>query len=790
MPALNVAAQCLAVLAAAGALSQPAASIGRRARKSVLVLRDVSASCRKQADRPLALGEEPPVERYDFAAGVWPAGRGGDANRTSPAAALRLAAARGDRLAGVIVQTDGRFTEPAWRAAAAALGRAGPAVTVVPMESPPADVRIADVSARREPGGRVHLGVTVAANALSRRTLRLRRTHPPAAEDLVVRELDLLPGRSASVRATDSPPAGRLASYAAELTPGDTFGENDAAEAVVLPLVQRLAVVGDPPAGPGGSWGIPPERLAPGAAPRTADAWMGWSAVLLADASGTLLPGASRAALEQYVRSGGGLVLVGAGPHGSPADRDDPLNRAAALVANPYQRRPLDLAVVLDASGSMAEPADTPGAVGERRKFDQAVEAVSGLRRHLTAADRLSVITFSDSARRVYDSGAKPIDFASLRESLAAVRPAGPTDVSKAIELAAARTPAEPRDGMVLVVSDLLTRRFRPDLAAEAFRKAGLSLAVVAIGGRGASRPAEMPLETLARLLSAPVVRREGLSGLAKVFAGLLRQRRGDAVRAGRFDAAAVVPVFGRPAGPLPNVTAYVLSAPQPKAEVLARVGPEGDPLLAVRRVGLGRSVCLALPMAAGQNPAWRTPEGGGLIAAAVRWALRPAGDARFSGTLRREGAGLNVVVEASDPNGPMNLLRLGGRIVRPDAGPAEPRAFAFAQTAPGRYEARVRRVASPAWLTVHLAGGRVVWQGAVGRDAGPELAAVGPDWDALRLLAELTGGRIAAGGELAQLAGRLSAQQRMALWPILLGLAAGLMLAEWAGARIWQKRV
>ena len=792
IPRLNVALQCLAVLAATIALARPTAAIGPRARKSVLVLRDVSASCRGQSDRPVRLPAELPAERFDFAAAVAPAAVAPamDPNRTRLGPALRLALARRDELAGLLIRTDGRFTDADWRQAAAAIGRAGLPVTVALMESPPPDVRMEALSAERAPDGTVRIALTVRSNALARRTVTLTRTRPPAAKLLLTKRLDLLPGQPATLRMTDAPPDSAAIVYRAELSPADAFAENDAAEALLPPASRRLAVVGgDPPraAALAAATALPVETLAPRDAPATAGGWMDYAAVVLVDATGTLLAAEQRAALAEYVRAGGGLVLLGAGPHGSPDDRDAPLNRIAALVANPYQRKPLALTVVLDASGSMAQPAAAAADAAGRIKFHRAAQAVLALKRHLTDADALSVIAFSDSAKRIYDSGGAPPDFAALADALDRVRPAGPTDVREAMELAS-QAPAPPgRDGLVLVVSDLLTKAFRPDLVAERFRRHRLSLAVVAIAD--AEAPAEpSPLETTARLLSAPVIRRNSLIGLAEVFASLLRGARGRALRRGRFQAAMVREALGRPTGALPEVEAYLLCAPQDGAEVHARVGPQQDALLASRRAGLGRTVSLALPAAPDDNPAWeRSGELQRLLGAAAGWVLRPAGDSRFVGKAYRRGEALRIDLVAADGDGPMNLLQLTAR-VRP-AGPDAPvRNIELEQTAPGRYEAAATLGPEPAHVAVGLAGGPVVWMAAVGRTAPPEFAAVGADWENLRLLAELTGGRIAPAAKLADLSQQWIRRGRTDLWPVLLAVAAALMLADWALARILRR--
>jgi hypothetical protein len=806
---LGVALQCAAVAFVALALAGPTAPVGPGERKPVLILQDVSSSCRVQRDRAIELPPDVPVERLAFASSVAANAADLDPNRTDISPALRLAAARGADLAGVVIHTDGRFTDH-WPPAAEALAQAHLPVAIVPMDSPPGDARIAEFDARRRPDGAVQLRVTVRTNALDRRTLRVRRIHPSsgAAGALVDRTLDLLADQPATITITDTTLAVSAAAYRAELTPADTFPENDSAEAATLPIKRTVAVIGLTSA-----QGLPPDGEALGGLqgldvrPVQADQvgadvnwWMDFSAVVLADANGQLLARPVRAGLAQYVRSGGGLVLLGAGPHGSPADRDDPLNLVAALVANPYERKPLRLIVILDASGSMAEASGPAGRV----KFGQAVEAVGSLRQHLTAADSLSVITFSDDANQVYDSGSSPPDFGALGEALSKVRPGGSTDVGKPLSLAASQTVPAGREGLVLVVSDLRTKPFDSQAMADSFGRRGLSLAVVAIASAGETAPAEAPpLEALARLLKSMLVapprslegRQENLAGLAKVFAGLLRRTRGDAMRRGQFPAAVIRPLLGLAVDSLPEVQAYLLAAPQGGAEVVAQVAGEHDPLLAVRQVGLGRSVTLVMPAGAGENPAWvQSGELARVIGRAVRWSLRPALDGRFDGQASRQDGRIRVIIEAHDANGPINGLDPAGRIVPVAAAPGEAgTSFPLVQTAPGRYEGATGDPGTPAGVEV-MAGdgstsspprGRVVWQDVLSAGAPAELAQVGADAVSLSRLAELTGGRTVNGQDLGAFGQRLAAARRKDLWPVLLAIAVALMLAEWTVTRV-----
>ncbi|MDP7162459.1 MAG: hypothetical protein QF792_03075, partial [Phycisphaerae bacterium] len=248
---LSVVLQCLAVAAAALALAGPQARLGRREQKPWLVLNDASASTRGQGRAPVPLPGDVPTEVYDFAASVSQAGGKPDAGQTHLASAMRLAAARGEHLAGVIVRTDGQFTDNDWPAAA--LARSRPTVAIVALDAPPPDVRIVQFDARSRSDGRISLLVHAASNAKATRTLTVVRNKAPgarraaAAKVLLKRELNFLPDEPVTISLTDAPAADRSWVYEAALNDGDRFAENDRGETLVPPARQRVAWVG--PAG-------------------------------------------------------------------------------------------------------------------------------------------------------------------------------------------------------------------------------------------------------------------------------------------------------------------------------------------------------------------------------------------------------------------------------------------------------------------------------------------------------------------------------------------------------------
>ena len=795
--AAGVAMRAAAIALAAVALARPALPVGEKSARPWLVVQDVSASTRQQNERPLELPPDLRQETHGFAQTVLAAGQKpfGDATNLSPA--LRLAAARSKDLAGVILRTDGQFTDEAqWPAAAAALGATGLEVLIVPMESPPPDARISEFSAARRPGGQVELRVTAASNAFQRRPILVYRQGQPR-NVLLDREVALAGGEAATFHLRDQPPAGAAAIYRASLGGTDAFPENDSAEAMVLPEQKRLAVVSGGELGAAAlasRLGFAVNEISPAAAPQEAEGWLDCSAVLLADAEGTLLDDRQRAALSEYVLGGGGLLLIGSGPHRTAEDRDDPLNRVAALVANPFERRPLKVTVILDASGSMAEPAE--GASAGQVKFDLAAQAVLSLRRHLTGHDRLRVITFSDFPRRLYDSGTGPPDFAAMAEALSPVRPGGPTKVVPALDEAAASTPEQGMDGLLLVVSDLGTQDAGVDVPALARRikDRRWQLAVVVTTRGSESQPAGATLEALAARLGAPLVRAEKLTGLADVFARFLRQARGEAVRRGQFQVKAQEMLLGRARGPLPQASAYILCGAADGADVLAAIGD--DPILARRRAGLGRSMSLALPPqflwrapADSTNPDWRAWPGlEDFLAAAVEWASRPGQDPRFYADLQpKEGTGA-IRVTAADRNGPINLLKLKA-LVQSLAQPRRVEEVALDQVGPGLYEATLPEGSEGAGVALCQEDGKVVWQGSVPAGPAMEFERIGANWPNLRRLADLAEARIVSQRALASLARRLGARRFEAVWPYTLAAAVAMMLLEWSRTRLCRRR-
>lgn len=787
IPRFSVVIQCVALVAAAGALAGVSLPLGPKAFKPCLLFRDVSGSVRGQSDTELRWPDSLEHKTYVFAAGVWPYGGDVDANGTWAGAALRFAASEAPNVSGIVIHTDGQFTDD-WATAAKQLGRSGADVMIVPMASPPPEVRIVDVSARRRGGGeRVDVTVFLASNAPRKRRITVRRL---GAAGPLLDEERLMVG-AATIRLTDTLSQDQAAEYHVELAPADMFAENDSATALVLPTSHQVAVVSREAAGGKvmtmlAGMGVAVDWLLLADVPATEVGWSRYAGVVVVDATGMLLSLAQRKGLAGYVRGGGGLVLIGACPHRTAADRDDPLSQVAALLANPYERRPMKVTVVLDASGSMS-PHGT-----QQAKFDIAANAVMALKRHLTPSDSLAVMTFSDTPRDIYDSGNGGIDFSALHDALGKVQPGGPTHVGEALNRAARRPKSPGRTELVILLSDLVTEPFDAGAIAKLFKNSDKKLAIVATVPPGTDTSKVTDLTNLAMRLGVTPRRSEDLRGLAEIFAAFLSEHRGPAVRrGGPFAVTPVGKPFDAEVEGIESLSSYVLSAPQLRADVLMRVADDGktEPLLASRRVGLGRSVTLSAGMAGQDNAAWQASSRvAGLVRAAAQWCLRRSPSERYTGQAVEERGKLVFRFQALDPEaGAINLLTLALRVESVTPAP-DIRDVPLLQVAPGRYEASLDMPAEGFLLMVREVDKGDLWQRAYGRSVPVEFRAIGANGPNLRRLAGLTGGRIVLAGDVGDVTGQWDRRRYTDIWPVLAGLAMLLVLTDWVATRTWKR--
>lgn len=318
-------------------------------------------------------------------------------------------------------------------------------------------------------------------------------------------------------------------------------------------------------------------------------------------------PSEMHPSVESFVLAGGGWLVAGGwslAEGAAAATEGEGAWPLVPLVPRAAERPPRDVALLVDASGSMAgEP------------FDLARRAALVLASAVPADDGLELAFFTDRVgeRHGLRDGVGEAPGAAVERAFAAARPRGPTDVVAAVESWVAGRDAT-RDALLLVLTD---GRTEPPAAAggppgdpggrTAPTAERVELRLVAVGRDADRATLRALLPPGAALLEArdlgdvdELMRREVLED------GLVAGGATPRVPAGTTGAAALLSdelgaALAAQGAPWARAVATV---PRAEADVLL-LGPDGSPLLALGRVGLGRVAAWPTSPAPGWAAAW-----------------------------------------------------------------------------------------------------------------------------------------------------------------------------------------
>ena len=319
--------------------------------------------------------------------------------------------------------------------------------------------------------------------------------------------------------------------------------------------------------------------------------------------------------VEPFVRRGGGWLAVsgwGFLEDWSPGGAEEGLHALLPVRPAPVDVGPRDVVVLVDGSGSMAgEPFDLVRTA--------AVEMVAAA----LPRDEIHLRFFTKVLEQPHvlrARGADPSDRGATREAaarklLAARVPGGSTWILASLEQLAEERERLSRDALILLLTDGQESGSSPDPGAKAtslatrLRAAKARLRVIAVG-------ADADLKFLGRLVSPgeEVVVAKDLAELEQIFQREVnRARTTDAEDA---EGLLVVRHRGEPgsladellapmgAPPLPSLERLVRDELRPGATLLWAT-EDGDPVLAARRVGLGRAAVFASAPRAAWGSAW-----------------------------------------------------------------------------------------------------------------------------------------------------------------------------------------
>ncbi|MEO8214942.1 MAG: VWA domain-containing protein, partial [Myxococcales bacterium] len=469
--------------------------------------------------------------------------------------------------------------------------------------------------------------------------------------------------------------------------------------------------------------------------------------VVLCDVSrGGAGEGKMLAALEAYVRDGGGLLVTGGprsfGPGGWGGSRLEAL--LPVRLDTPQQRDEptLALALVIDRSGSMS------GA-----KMDLTKQAARGTAEMLPVDDQIAVIAFDSKATTIV-----PLQRAANRLRIATdigrIQPTGGTNILAGLreavdQLASARA----KKKHVILLSDGQSATEGISELVDAAVGSGITISTIGVGDgvddalmqliahQGGGRyyrtrdPASIP-----RIFTRENSQVAASSGVVERPTAALPKKRATVIE-------------GIPWAAAPRLGGYVRTHPRGQAELLLATDG-GDPLLTRWSVGLGQVVAWTSDGGVRWADAWtRWPPFAQLWGQIARGAMRARAARQFPLSARVQAGMVEVAVEAAGGANDALLSGLEGAVevvqVAADGQVMQERTrrVPLAETAPGRYQAHFF-VGDE--VTTGRGVGALLLRGVLARQGQPVAEAVGQV--SLPLVPELrpvsTAGSLTNGGD------------------------------------------
>jgi hypothetical protein len=426
--------------------------------------------------------------------------------------------------------------------------------------------------------------------------------------------------------------------------------------------------------------------------------------------------------LTQYVRDlGGSVVILG----GDQAFTAGGYVGTALDALSPLASCPPDAAlrwmVLVDSSGSMSADA------GDVTRWQAASTAAVRLLRMLPPHDVVQIGQFSADLRW-WSKGKNAQDTSALSLPPTDAAPIGPTDLEAALDHIAAETDGS-MPTRLLVVSDCDVAISQPAQLSDLLKSKHIELYVLAIGaGSG--------LDTVRQITAATGGAVLEQDDVGQWYSSLLKLSR-SAAPSNLMDTPITLRAMGEEGfGDGESIPQWNRTWLKENAEEITRAmfAESRTPMVATWKFGRGSVTAVAF-----------SPDVDRAVDLASEEALKPR-DPRFNITWET-GINVGASIVATDGSIPINDLQF----VLELAGDGAPESLPVEQTAPGLYSGRLPAPRQPAIATLRC-GDQIVDRVAVPGCYPREFAHIGNDHEAMRKLAERSGGAVIWSGSNARL--------------------------------------
>jgi len=484
--------------------------------------------------------------------------------------------------------------------------------------------------------------------------------------------------------------------------------------------------------------GMNVEVRGPRGVPTTAKALETYDLVVISDVPEHFMHTSQMVALEGYVRTlGGGLLVAGGqdsfGSGGYQGTRIEKMMPVRFDTETTREQPNVAIVLVVDRSGSM---------VGA--KIEAAKESARATAEVLAASDLVGVIAF-DSQPTTIVRLQRASNRLRISNDISRLTASGGTDIYPALsEAYQALQTSNAKVKHVILLSDGKALK-REQLAALSrdMRASQITVSAVGIGDADRGLLHEIAEEGDGRLYMV-----EDIAALPRIFAKETIEAKRSALVEDQVTAHVVKQVDmieGTGVKNAPTLSGYVSTKPKPTGEVIL-VSDHGEPLLARWRLGTGTAVAWTSDIKNRWGANWvlwaNYPKFWGQV---VRSSMRRKSYDSYDMIGSIEAGRARIEIDAIDESDQfVNELDTTLEILDPETSKAT-RSIPMSQTAAGRYTASfdVDRYGSYMLRAVHLRDGKRVAEslGAVALPYPPEYLGTRPNLETLHYAATVTGG-------------------------------------------------
>ncbi len=438
-----------------------------------------------------------------------------------------------------------------------------------------------------------------------------------------------------------------------------------------------------------------------GALPAGAETIKPYDLIILSNVPADALSQSQVTALQDYVRTGGGLIAVGGDRSFTVGGyRHTPLEEMLPVISESHTARPkptVAMVLVLDISGSMNDPV-APGA--KERNIDLAKEALRRAVGMLGPRDQLGVLVFEDTSRWIWPL-APVTDKARIIAKIDTIEAGGETNMYTPLEqayLALRESYADVKH--VIVTTDGIGGPGDFDGLARKMAAAGISMSTVGVG----SEPVRAFMQGLADKAKGRAYFCDNGKAIPKIFETDTGATAKIGITEEPFFPQVVrdAPLLrGLDMSQAPTLLGYVETQPRPDAQVVL-AAKTGEPLLATGHYGRGTTAAFTSDIHSRWAAPWLNwPGFGRFWVQLARAVMRPDPPQPSRLTADAADGKLNITLDAEDHDGQfINEADVKVTVEQDDRKMAE---HPMTQIAPGRYMASHAGGTGSNWLKAEI---------------------------------------------------------------------------------------